>query len=250
VVEIAGGKLFIGMIKLKPILQESTPTPSSIFQKIAFGDPREPVGKGLSRLQHKKPVEANTQSEQYVLELLKRWVMSSTDDVAERLFVNYKLFKRASRLYPNIFLPKTEVGTLLYRGLNYLTPDLLRKVKETKSYDWRQVQYDEQDYWIYSKSVEYTPERNVQSWTDVVEVSELFSGDAVLVTRQDNHFLFNKEAIAVIFGSDESEILHFGKTFRNPVYLAVNDYIYRKYVLPSETPKLKSIAGGLFDTDK
>lgn len=230
-------------------MNEDTPTASSIFQKIAFGDPREPVGGDLARLQKKKPVEANTESEQYVLELLKRWVMSSTDDVAQRLFVNYKLFKRASRLYPNIFRPKTEAGTLLYRGLNYLTPDLLRKVKETKSYDWRQVQYDEQDYWIYSKPVEYIPERNVQSWTDEVEVSELFSGDAVLITRQDNHFLFNKDAIAVIFGSDESEILHFGKTFRNPVYLAVNDYIYHKYVLPSETPKLKSIAGGLFEDE-
>lgn len=229
------------------ILKKSTPTPSSIFQKIAFGDPREPVGKGLSRLQHKEPIEANTHSEQYVLELLKRWVMSSTDDIAQRLFLNYRLFKRASRIYPKIFAPKTEVGTILYRGLNYLTPKLLQKVQETKSYDWRQVQYNQRDYWIYSKPVEYTPERLVQSWTDSIEISGLFSREAVLITKQDNHFIFNKEAIAVIFGSDESEILHFGKTFRNPVYLAVNDQTYRKYVSPSETLNLKSIVSGLFE---
>lgn len=223
------------MIKIKTILQESTPTPSSIFQRIAFGDPREPVGTDLARLQRKKPVETNTKSEQYVLELLKRWVIRSTDNIAERLFVNYKLFKRASRLYPNIFAPKTEVGTLLYRGLRKLTPNLIAKVKTTEDHDWRTVDYSGDTYWIYSKPVEYTPERNVQSWTDVADVSAIFSRDAVLVTRQDNHFLFNKDAIAVIFGADESEVLHFGKKFRNPVYLAINNDLYTELVLRKKT---------------
>jgi len=222
--------------KRKSILRESTPTPSSIFQRIAFGDPREPVGTDLARLQRKNPTELNTRGEQYVLNLLKRWVMSSTDSIANRLFVNYKLFKRASRLYPSIFAPKTEVGTLLYRGLNNLTPSLMEKVKHTNAKDWRNVIYSGEIYWIYSKPVDYAPERNVQSWTDVVDISAIFSGDAVLVTRQDNHFLFNKDAIAVIFGSDESEILHFGKTFRNPVYLAINNELY-EYVVKSMVSK-------------
>jgi hypothetical protein len=218
------------MKKTNTLTSESTPTPSSIFHRIAFGDPRDPVGTDLARLQRKKPVETNTKSEQYVLDLLKRWVLSSTDNIAERLFVNYKLFKRASRLYPNIFAPKTEVGTLLYRGLRNLIPSLMEKVKSTDAKDWRNVEYSGQTYWIYSKPVEYVPERNVQSWTDVADISAIFSGDAVLVTRQDNHFLFNKDAIAVIFGADESEVLHFGKTFRNPVYLAINNDLYENQV--------------------
>lgn len=234
------------MINLKQILQEFDESPSAVFQKVAFGDPREPYSQELSMLQHKRAGEPNTMREEYFLKLLQSWVMSSSDDVAERLYANYKLFKKASRIYPGIFAPKTDVGTILYRGLENLSPQLWEVIRETEEHEWKDVEYDNGIYWIYSKPVEYVPERNAQSWTDVPEISEHFSGDAVLITRQDNHFLFNKDAIAVIFGYNESEIIHFGKKFRNPVYLAVNDHIYRNCIVGSKRPRLSSFMDDLF----
>jgi hypothetical protein len=234
------------MIKLKNILKEFDESPNTVFQKVAFGDPKYPYSDELSMLQHKRAGEPNTQKEDYFLRLLQRWVMSSTDDVAERMYDNYKLFKKSSRLYPGIFSPKTEVGTLLYRGLEYLNDQLWETIKDTEIHEWKDVEYDNGIYWIYTKPVEYIPERPVQSWTDVPEISENFSGDAVLITKQDNHFLFNKDAISVIFGYNESEILHFGKKFRNPVYLAINDSIYQHSIVGSKRPKIFSIADELF----
>jgi len=240
------GFIFIGMLKLKTILQEFDESPNAVFQKVAFGDPKEPYSKELSLLQHKRDGEENTPGEDYVLNLLQRWVMSSTDDVAERLFEKYKFFKKASHLYPGIFAPKTDVGTILYRGLEYLNDQLWGVIQDTEVHEWRDVEYDNGIYWVYTKPVQYIPERNVQSWTNDPNVSENFSGDAVLITKQDNRFLFNKDAIAVIFGYDESEILHFGKKFRNPIYLAITDSIYQASIVGSNRPKLFSITDELF----
>lgn len=234
------------MLKLKNILHEFDESPNTVFQRVAFGDPKEPYSQELSLLQHKRDGELNTPSEDYILTLLQRWVMSSTDDVADKLFRRYKFFKKASHMYPGIFAPKTEVGTILYRGLEYLNDQLWGVIQGTEIHEWRDVEYDGEIYWIYIKPVTYVPERPVQSWTNDPNVSENFSGDAVLITKQDNHFLFNKDAIAIIFGYDESEILHFGKTFRNPIYLAVTDSIYQQSIVGTKRPKIFSVADELF----
>jgi hypothetical protein len=83
---------------------------------------------------------------------------------------------------------------------------------------------------VSSKPVLYVPENDIQSWTPNKSVALSFAKSALLMTKQDENFLFNPKFIALLATMDEKEILHFGKKYSNPITIAVEFATYTEYV--------------------
>jgi hypothetical protein len=75
----------------------------------------------------------------------------------------------------------------------------------------------------YSKPIEYKPERNVQSWTTSKSIGSGFGASAVLISKQNNEYLFSQKAMRIFAGDgDEKEVMHFGKEFSDDVFIALS----------------------------
>lgn len=232
VVEIAGGIIFIGMIKLKNILQEDEVEDN--FGKVAFGE----IPKFV-KMQGKKR-EENTEFEEQLLILLRRWAKGFTPESSSGLYTHFNLFKKASKKFPSIFLPETPNGTEIYRGLQD-ADTLIPQLKETKPSEWKKWKRDSLDMRIYSNPIEYTPNRDIQSWTTNLDVAINFankrdSGWAgnspiLLLSKQTDEFLFSQKVMTYMWGRNESEILHFGKKYKEKVYVIIPEFMFKRHVI-------------------
>lgn len=83
---------------------------------------------------------------------------------------------------------------------------------------------------VYTKPIPYEPENDIQSWTDSKEIGLEFGRTALLMTKQDDSFIFNHNFIALLSNMNERETLHFGKKYSKPVTLAVEAGSYEWYV--------------------
>lgn len=218
------------MLKLKTILKEDEVTDK--FGNVAFGE-----NPKIAKFQGKRE-EKNTELENKLLNLLAMWTTGDRISyAANNLYKNLNLFKKAAKKFPKIFLPKTKNGTTLYRGLNNPGAELMSQLENAKPKNWKKLQLTSSPnsvVWLYTKPIEYKPRRKVQSWTDDPSVAfgKFFGGElgVSLMTKQNDEFLFNKNFLGSTSlydfsegpeGAPESEVLHFGQTYSEDVFLVV-----------------------------
>lgn len=226
------------MIKLRHILKEDEVEDN--FGKVAFGeDPRiaKMQGRVVKQMKDFTGGEENTPYERELLHVLKSWVDQSSDRTADVLYSKFDILKKAAKVFPQIFLPETPNGTLVYRGLLLSNQKLLDMIHKTKREDW-EIGETIKNYTMfrYVNPISYTPNRPVQSWsTDSKLVTSFFYESGMLLsTKQTDEFLFNQNLMKYIFnksndfsgGKDEKEILHFGKNFKEDVYLSITEKLW------------------------
>ena len=230
------------LIKLKDILKEDEV--DDAFGDVAFGS-----NWYIARLQGKNE-EDDTELEGKLLSVLYTWLDDSSSLEQDELYKVRNLLKKASGRFPKIFKPDTPNGTLLYRGINpkygvgwplpagylkYTTlAGTLSKSDFTKN-EIPSIRGDIRTFWRYNKPIKYTPSGKVQSWTSDASIGVAFSTGILLQTKQNNEYLFNQEALDILWNEltgkpSEQEILHFGKTYSEPVYLMLSNFFYQKYV--------------------
>lgn len=216
------------MIRLKNILLNEDEVDDK-FGKVAFGSDMDIV-----RLQGGNQGEKNTKYETELLQTLQLWVRQSDSETASKLYRKFSLLKTAAKVFPQILLPETPNGTTVYRGLDNPNEKLLAMISKTKKEDWEMGEtIGRFTMFKYSKPIKYTPRRPVQSWSsDAKRAAGFFGSMGILLsTKQSDEFLFNQRLMQYIFndanmlaqGDDEQEILHFGKNFKEEVYINITD---------------------------
>lgn len=215
------------------------------YGNVLFGDPKN--NPKFAKLQGAKPgSEPDTEGEKKLYNALQKWVVKPEDAVTD-LFAFKKQLKAVMNDYPEVVKPSTPDGTLLFRGLRNLSPDLVNQINKADPKDW----IKSGKWYLLKTPVEYTPRRVVQSWTPNYKVAEEgFSGQAILITRQNSEFIFNQNVFKILYDENEKEILHFDTQYSGNVYVAVAEYpgaswikqFYKRY---KEIPKVSSSTGGL-----
>lgn len=233
------------MIKLKTILKEDEVTDK--FGNVAFGeDPK------IADLQNKNDDEENTEFEADLLDMLYQWVASSVDthDIQDDLYKIKNILKKAQGKFPEVFKPKTPNGTQLYRGLKWKPEKIASLINNQKSgfkmYGIPTRKGSVEIFWMYEKPIEYKPTGKVQSWSTYSSIAIDFStwnlddfdtdfdAAVLLKTKQNDEYIFNQDLMDILWynttaSQSEEEILHFGKTYSEPVYLLISDALYKKY---------------------
>jgi hypothetical protein len=227
------------MIKLKDILSESPNEIESEFGNIAFGDPSTQWGDSFAKMQGKSATEKNTPTEEYILSLLSKWANDS-ENVSEKIYAQYGLFKKASKIFPSVFKPETPNGTEIYRGLAFGgNKDFVSQLKKSKSSDYEILNLGESVYYKYKLPINYTPYKPIQSWTADANIADYFAyrrsvkerrlrgKGVVLITKQNDEYLFSQKAMNVLYSiSNEKEMLHFGNDYKENIYIALQDRLY------------------------
>lgn len=213
------------MIKLKHILNEDEVEDN--FGKVAFGSDPD-----IAHFQGKK-VEKNTDYETELLSILSQWVQGGWDNTEDILWKKYPIIKKAANVFPQIFKPETPNGTNLYRGVSNINPKLEKQLLQTNPSDW----IEDGDWWQYTNPVEYTPRKSIQSWSSERDVAEGFAFEympgAMLITKQNNEFFFNQKFLSLVYSKeqgtemDEHEVLHFGKTFTEEIYILLSYQLFK-----------------------
>jgi hypothetical protein len=82
----------------------------------------------------------------------------------------------------------------------------------------------------YNTPIDYKPRSDVQSWASNLGNALVFAhgdyGNMVLETKQNDEFLFSQKLMKTLMGDDEDELLHFGKTYSNDVFLLIDEGTY------------------------
>lgn len=217
------------MIKLKDILNEDDVTDA--FGKVAFGSDMD-----LVRMQGAIAGEKNTKYETELLQALESWVKGSDredTEIANLLHRKFPLLKKAAKVFPKLLLPETPNGTTVYRGLDSPNQKLWDTINKTSIDDWEKWKIGWVNLYRYKKPIKYTPHKKVQSWSTRLQTAFGFTlgvQEAVfLSTKQTDEFLFNENLLNYLFsGGDEREILHFGKTYNEDVYVSIDSKKWNK----------------------
>jgi hypothetical protein len=224
-------------MRLIDILTETDIT----FGNAAFADPTQtpsndntPTHHKFLRLQGKSPkaAEPNTEKENEIYSALRKWTGEANDVSAKLLTKNLSAIKKGKDLYPAIFAPSREDGTPIYRGLDGVSSKMLKMLAQTTERgDWKTIRAITGqaggdtgfDWFMCTKPITYTPHREWQSWSYSMKSAAYFANSGMLITKQDSNFYFSTKAVQIVFNyNDEKEVLHHGKTFSNPVYIALD----------------------------
>jgi len=225
------------MIKIKSILSELETDPNKVFGNIAFGSKPE-----LAKVQGKSEIEPDTEEEKEILNLLTSWVETPEADTSEKLYKKRDILKKASSVFPRILKPKTPNGTDLYRGVMSTQPYLLNQLKGSVQSDYENVRG--KNYFTYKKPINYRPRKKIQSWTDSFFIASAFATErnwlsgVVLTTKQNDEFLFNQNTMRILFTGDEGEVIHFGESYTNDVYISIHLNLYKHIVFNEKLPGL------------
>ena len=205
------------MIKLKTILLQEDLV-DDLFGTIALGSDEK-----IADYQGFKFTEEDTVFEQELIQILQSWVNSENQAVSNKLFSKFDILKKASERFPKVLKPETPDKTLLYRGVEFLSEQLEEQLAKTNLNDYEVVLIGRGKYWKYPHPIQYKPRSSVQSWTSRMDIAtDLFANECFLTTEQNDEFLFNQTLMHIIFKSQrEDEILHFGKDYSYPVYIAL-----------------------------
>jgi hypothetical protein len=227
------------MLKLKDILSEIGTDPKTVFGNIVFGDPDNYPSSPFRELQgFSQESEPNTEDEEEIFTMLQSWVKGGNRvewvELYDKIYTNYNLFKRAASIYPKIFKPQTPNGTDLYRGVQ-VSKSLIEQLQNSSREDFDVFEHDDTLY-KYKTPINYIPRSNVQSWSTNPKTAAGFSrrrsDGVILTTKQNDEYLFNQEVLRLLSLNkfDEQEVIHFGKTFSNDVYIVINRYtrLYKK----------------------
>jgi len=198
------------------------------FGNVVFGDPKD--RPYLAKIQNAKPgSEKDTEKEKNLYNALEKWVDSRAKGIGG-LKKNIELIKLGAQKYPKVFSPDKPNGTIVYRGISNLSTDIIDNLKKTSLQNWSK---SNRNYWMYKNPIEYNPRSEIQSWTYSTKIGWKFGGNAILLTKQNSEFYFNSQVIAAFFGTFEDEILHYGTSFSEEVYIGVDDKLFVKRILPA-----------------
>lgn len=212
------------------------------FGKVAFGS-----NKTVAKMQGSEP-EPDTDEEAELLDAIERWTGITRDSTKLVKLADKGVLKKAKKKYPKVFAPSQPNGTIMYRGIEHMTGEFLQELMDsTTEKDWVYTPWS--GMYVCKKPVKYTPHSELQSWTYDKKVAKFFAQSGIFITKQDDDFYFNPDALKAISGMKETEVIHFGKTYKNPVYVAVANFkIYFDDAKPekdwfsSATSVLKKVA--------
>jgi hypothetical protein len=241
------------VIKLKDILLERESDIHKIFGNFAFVDPNQfepPLGQrwasAMGDLQNTHSTEPNTDDEREILFALFRWLSGSSDLSANELAKYETILKKAKKRYPEVFDTNLPPNTPIYRGLRRTHASKFDiELEKTKPEDWTRDVTDPKLF-VYKKKIKYAPNRPIQSWTIDSEVARTWFTNEdrmILISTIDNNFYLNPNSIEIIY-QGEQEIIHFGKTYRKPINLAISITKYVNLFTPADMDKfdfLKSL---------
>lgn len=182
----------------------------------------------FAKLQGYKPhSERNTKFEDDLANALSAWTLEPASGMKFLNKERDKIFQLKKK-YPIIFKPNVSNGTVMYRGVNDISKLTLTQLRSSKIQDWTRLK---EDYWLYKKPIDYKPRSPIQSWTYDYSTGQDFAGEGMLVTNLiDSEFLLNSKVLRIFFYSDEKEILHFGKEYKNKIYIALEPDFYEDKV--------------------
>jgi hypothetical protein len=194
------------------------------FGNIAFGD-----NDGMRKLQKAKVAEPDTKKEKNIYTGLNKWTATRQSGIG--LLLKYKSdIIAAADKFPRILKPKKPTGTLVYRGVKSPSKQLMQTLSKTSPKYWSMLK-SEDDIWVYEKPISYSPRSEIQSFTYDLYTAKDFgnqgSNDIIVITKQDTDYYINSDALAILYGDNEYEVLHFGKTFKKPVYISIGNELYR-----------------------
>lgn len=219
------------MIKLKEISHFGPRTFDSMFGKVPFGGWEE-----IRALIKSNPEpEQDTYYEEMFLDLIKRWTIGmDLKDVGQELYNEFDAIKMGADKFPEIFRPKTKLGTPLYRGLSDISVSVESVLRKAKKNDFTITKVGGTTYFKHNKPIQYVPRNPIQSWTSSTSIANFFAKETgvLLMTTQDNDFYFNQKLMHLILGGKyEYEVLHFGQEYNSDVSLLVDaEYYYIEYV--------------------
>jgi hypothetical protein len=223
------------MIKIKDILSEAETDPKKAFGDIVFGDKSDELYKKFVKLQGKTGSEKNTRIENQIMSYLLKWVDLPDGNISNYLYKNKSLFKNAKNKFPAIFKPETPNGTDVYRGLKTVPKSLISSLqKKYDPNDYTKINIGGKVFYRYDKPISYKPERDIQSWTSNENVAKRFAKSGVLTSEQNDEYFFNQKVMNYLFSyisnQSENEILHFGKKYSNPVFIALSLDVFRSEI--------------------
>ena len=137
--------------------------------------------------------------------------------------------------FPSIFKPETPNGTEVYRGLKNIPKSLISSLqKKYDPSDYTKVKIGGKVFYRYDKPIFYEPERDIQSWTSTESVAKRFAESGLLISEQNDEYFFNQKVMNYLFSyisnQSENEILHFGKKYSNPVFIALSLDVFRSEI--------------------
>jgi len=186
------------------------------YGNILFGDKKDPPE--FAKLQKAKPgSEDNLPGETKLLRILKQWTTTPENAIEDLYKISGKL-KSMANDYPKILKPETPNGTILYRGLKNVNPEIEAQIKKSNPEDWIKAGR----LYILKTPIKYVPRSNVQSWSTGISTAQFFFGESgMIITKQTDEFMLNQKAMEVLYGLNEEEVLHFGKEYKESnIYFA------------------------------
>jgi hypothetical protein len=217
------------MIKLRDILlNEDMPSDvKDAFGKIPFGGT-----PAIAKLTtgNTDETEEDTPFEDELIKILRSWVGTSSASRASKLYSKYPLLKKAMTYFPNVLKPRTPNGTTVYRGLGNTQLLDSKTLGSMSSTNFSQLHVYGMTLYRYNTPIDYKPRSDVQSWASNLGNALVFAhgdyGNMVLETKQNDEFLFSQKLMKILMGDDEDELLHFGKTYSNDVFLLIDEGTY------------------------
>ena len=224
------------MIKLKNILSnrlnESPVIPSTLkaaFGEYPFAGARDNKGLppefyNLLVKNFKLKPEKNTEFEDKLINSFSKWYQNANKPSASEMNAAFGLLKSARVKWPSIFKPHVEDGSPLFRGMESVPSGTLSMLKNASVDNFKRVNVSQFDssFYVYKTPIKYTPRMDAQSWTDDIEVALNFASDCILITKCNTEFIMNKK-FGELWNSDEDEIIHIGKGYKEKVYVGVSE---------------------------
>jgi len=158
--------------------------------------------------------EPNTDWEDDLYNKITQWLNASEDQEAKYFKKNKALFDQLAKEFPMLLQPP--IGEIAYRGTS-IKKDSLENAFKTKKYTVERIAGRDV---FHFKNLQYSPNREAQSWTLDPKKAFSFQGktghwtDSVAVvyaTKVNKDFIFNPLLLKILWGVDEKETVRIAK---------------------------------------
>ena len=194
--------------------------------------------------------EPLTSTEYKILNAVSKWIEGFRQEMtqAAKVLMKYQsLLQQAKGKFPEVFKPAISNGTIIYRGVAS-NSNWLKKVLNTKKSDWVSIHLFGETYYRTENSITYDPTTALQSWSAKEQTAKSFAGiqsaelrgkagELFLLSKLNDEFIFNEQFLNAVLKvvattisnvGEESEVIHFGNVYAEPVYVVVNEAIYNR----------------------
>lgn len=194
---------------LKEIYQLQEKLPADLQKKVGNvflgGDTK------IAKAQGANATEPNTEWEEDLSWKLNQWVNSSEDETAEYFRNNKSLLNKLAKEFPTLLQPP--IGETVYRGTSITKASLESAFRKKK---FTVVRIGGREVFHF-KNLQYSPNREAQSWTLNPKKAFSFQGRSgerrsdhvavVYATKVNKDFIFNPLLLKIIFYLDEKETI-------------------------------------------